>query len=101
MSTDSRGKRLVNPELWGDLMGIIRMQGYLSEGKNHLGVHSIFDGSGYYSAEIRVTVVGGDIRDIYIYPQVDNPQGAHHHLFVDSQSGEWMMMYASSKTDWR
>lgn len=101
MAHDPRQKRRVPSELWGDLMQIIRSKGPLQQGKNDLGNHQIHNGTTLISAKIKVTVKGDRISDIYVIPLVDNPHSAHDHLFVDSRTGDWMMMQALTNMDLR
>ncbi len=88
-------------ELWGDLMQVIRSKGLLQQGKNNLGNHQIHNGTTLFSVKVKVKVEGDRISDIYVIPLVDNPHTAHYHLFVDSRTGDWMMMEPLTKMDWR
>jgi len=101
MSYDPRDKVPVPSELWGDLMRIVEMKGPLHEGGNDLGTHTIYDGYSTHSAHIQVKVKEGRIANIWITPRINNPHNAHHDVFVDRETGDWMMRYASSNMDWR
>lgn len=99
--SSNRVKKFLSILNFGKMMRIIEMKGQVHDGPNGLGIHSIFDGRGYYSAHIEVKVYQGRIANIWIVPQVNNPHNAHHDLFVDNETGTWMMMYAYSNMDWR